>query len=32
VKHSFLNGSKTDRIHIVGNTEYGLQSEVTNSR
>ncbi len=24
VKHSFFNGSKTDRIHIVGNTEYGL--------
>ena len=21
VKHSFFNGSKTDRIHIVGNTE-----------
>jgi len=22
MKHSFFNGSKTDRIHIVGNTEY----------
>jgi|TARA_R110000851_G_scaffold49490_1_gene119060 hypothetical protein len=24
-KHSFFNGSKTDRIHIVGNIEYGFR-------
>ena len=28
VKHSFFNGSKTDRIHVVGNTEFGKYKDM----
>ena len=27
--HTFFNGSKTSRVHIVGNTEYGFRSSKT---